>query len=1022
MIIRRILGGIICCLFLQSIWAQDTDIFLKSPTRSTDNPNILFIIDNSANWAGTITDPDGTSLTKFEMEVRALQTMLSSITDVNVGLMLSTKQGRESGGYIRYGISPDLSSLSTLVSNLNINSDKTSGDIPYGKMLFEAFKYFGGGDTLSVLPSELGPEQYGTEAYIGHREALRDLTAFNGDSYKQPMTDSCQKNYIIIISNGSPPTNSDSYGEVLLGNVGGNSTSIQLNSSRSESSMADEYARFLSSTDVNPLPGQQNIITYTIAVYKDPISGQDPSNVELMKSTAAQGNGRYFAATSSADLKNALTTILNEIQAVDSVFASVTLPVSVNVRGTNLNQVYLGVFRPDGNNLPLWDGNLKQYQLNFDDVTNNIFLADKNGNQAESLTTGFIVSDAVSFWTTSSNYWAFDPSGNPLSASDSPDGSVVEKGGVAQQLREEYATSQTSRNVYNVGGSFLSSGNLLSNNKFNTTDINTNDLAVVSRFGAADKNELEDIINWTRGQDNIFDENIDGSFTDIRSTVHGDVLHSRPVVVNYNRDGSDDDIVVFYGSNDGLFRAVKGGRKTDSGSELWSVVFEEFHPDLKRYRDNNVSSSIVRRPIFADGSVSVYQKDVNGDGKIIAANGDKAYIYVTMRRGGRFIYAIDVSDPSAPRFLWHKDHTDSGFSELGETWSKLELATIKYTTDPVLFFGAGYDANIEDDDPIDLSKSRTMGRGIFAINGLNGNIIWQAGRSPSGGTYTKSVSDMKYAIPSDVTIIDRDNDNYHDRLYVGDTGGQVWRVKINDPDPSKWEVIKLATLGYDENPSINHNRKFLFAPDVVLGSNFDSIIIGSGDREHPFNGLGTTDYPLSEAVYNRFYVIKDYGNNTTIRTSDLYDATNNAVQDGSGVQRSSAQTLINSSDGMYISLEVGEKVISTPITLSGTIFFNTNKPTGDSSLCFSSLGEARKYRLSYTDLSSTVDANNDGVIDIDDRYTDHAGGGYLPSPVPIIIEIDGEIQEAICSGVSCEKVTTNPLNARYRTFYSESID
>ncbi len=44
----------------------------------------------------------------------------------------------------------------------------------------------------------------------------------------------------------------------------------------------------------------------------------------------------------------ALREIFNEIQAVNSVFASASLPVSVNARGTYLNQVYMGMFRPDG--------------------------------------------------------------------------------------------------------------------------------------------------------------------------------------------------------------------------------------------------------------------------------------------------------------------------------------------------------------------------------------------------------------------------------------------------------------------------------------------------------------------------------------------------------------------------------------------------------------------------------------------------------------------------------------------------
>jgi type IV pilus assembly protein PilY1 len=64
-------------------------------------------------------------------------------------------------------------------------------------------------------------------------------------------------------------------------------------------------------------------------------------------------------------------------------------------------------------------------------------------------------------------------------------------------------------------------------------------------------------------------------------------------------------------------------------------------------------------------------------------------------------------------------------------------------------------------------------------------------------------------------------------------------------------VNKLATVGYD---AVNNNpsrRKFLFPPDVVYGKEYDAVLIGSGDREHPFNGAGDAAHPLSNAVTNR---------------------------------------------------------------------------------------------------------------------------------------------------------------------------
>ena len=61
--------------------------------------------------------------------------------------------------------------------------------------------------------------------------------------------------------------------------------------------------------------------------------------------------------------------------------------------------------------------------------------------------------------------------------------------------------------------------------------------------------------------------------SDIRSTIHGDVLHSQPAVVNYNRRNSDapnkdNDVYIYYGSNDGIFRAVKGGTASTSGDTV----------------------------------------------------------------------------------------------------------------------------------------------------------------------------------------------------------------------------------------------------------------------------------------------------------------------------------------------------------------------------------------------------------------------------------------------------------------------
>src|SRR4029450_12080084 len=110
---------------------------------------------------------------------------------------------------------------------------------------------------------------------------------------------------------------------------------------------------------------------------------------------------------------------------------------------------------------PRWWGNLKQYQILFDPVTQSLSLGDALGVPALNGSGGFFRPSAVSYWTSASDFWKMSPSGTPPSASDTPDGEVVEKGAVAQKLRSKYATTRATRDVYTCLG--CSNGAALSN-------------------------------------------------------------------------------------------------------------------------------------------------------------------------------------------------------------------------------------------------------------------------------------------------------------------------------------------------------------------------------------------------------------------------------------------------------------------------------------------------------------------------------------------------------------------------------
>jgi type IV pilus assembly protein PilY1 len=165
--------------------------------------------------------------------------------------------------------------------------------------------------------------------------------------------------------------------------------------------------------------------------------------------------------------------------------------------------------------------------------------------------------------------------------------------------------------------------------------------------------------------------------------------------------------------------------------------------------------------------------------------------------------------------------------------------------------GGGYDP-AEDIDPA-TPGGDTMGRAIVVLDAINGKTVWTA--CPSGCTAT--VSTMTYAIPSDITLLDRDGDGYTDRLYTGDLGGNIWRADVNAADPKDWTVTQIASLG---GTGINA-RKFFYPPDVTATGAFDAVVAASGDREHPLLSNA------SSTVTNRFYMLKDTNTGTSVASS-----------------------------------------------------------------------------------------------------------------------------------------------------------
>src|SRR5437868_12331070 len=77
---------------------DDTDIFLANPSFNAERPNVLIILDNTANWN-----------TPFTAEKTALVNVVNSLdSNFNVGVMMFTETGSgntgNDGAYVRFAV------------------------------------------------------------------------------------------------------------------------------------------------------------------------------------------------------------------------------------------------------------------------------------------------------------------------------------------------------------------------------------------------------------------------------------------------------------------------------------------------------------------------------------------------------------------------------------------------------------------------------------------------------------------------------------------------------------------------------------------------------------------------------------------------------------------------------------------------------------------------------------------------------------------------------------------------------
>jgi type IV pilus assembly protein PilY1 len=473
----------------------------------------------------------------------------------------------------------------------------------------------------------------------------------------------------------------------------------------------------------------------------------------------------------------------------------------------------------------------------------------------------------------------------------------------------------------------------------------------------------------------IFDEDGDTETDDNRPVITGDVLHSEPVIFQYNFPGDISKTVVYFGANDGMLHAVFDEEDPPSapipntpGTEMWAFIPPDQLPRLKYLIEGTSHLSYV------DSTPKIYFKDDNHNGIIETTppEDDMVILVCGERKGGTSYFALDVTDPFNPDFLWRVNQTDDSsngyyppthfIAELGETWSEPQIGIVKdgAIEKPVFFVGGGY------------SSDNSSGKAVIAINVISGDVV---------KIFTDT--EMVYAIPSNVYVVDEDDNGVVDKVYVGDLGGQMWRIgKFSDgtspltfpntnEDISTWEAHVFF-----KTDSFN-SRKFFYPPSVTLEKGFDMVFMGTGDREEPC----TQPPDPATATPDIIAAVKDTHDETSVIVGDA-DTDFKDVTDPNAPLPN-----IPTDDGWYIRLvddsggAVGEKVLSKGTVFYKTFYVTTFTPNDDP--CAPG-GEAKLYALSHLTGEAVMDYDGDSS---NDRYK--VIGGGIPSKPVIIITSTG---------------------------------
>ena len=405
---------------------------------------------------------------------------------------------------------------------------------------------------------------------------------------------------------------------------------------------------------------------------------------------------------------------------------------------------------------------------------------------------------------------------------------------------------------------------------------------------------------------------------------------------------------------------------------------------------NFVSGSAETKP---EGTVWAYVDSSPFTADVKVGSNWKTYLFGTLGRGGRAVYALDVTDPStltegsaASIFKWQfssDDDPDLGYVSMGKVLrhanTNQAMPIVKMNNGKyALLLGNGHH-----------STSGKAALFILYMDGPNG-ASWT-------GRYTKIVADA--GANNGLAMAnweDYGGDGTADVIYAGDLQGNMWKFDVSSADETKWGVAfkdggtnKPLYRATYVNPTTSAvtGLPITTVPQLVYrGQGGLTVNFGTGNA---FEGV---DFP-KPALQQRFYGIWDRpglgetgkralpsGLATLKQRVYVRDATTGYITLDS---TSGANVDYTTQDGWYATLPASsEMVLSNPELSAGVVAFTSVRPKSNALNYCSTSPDAALYTIDP--LSGRADRSTQGVTTSGGSPTNIIGGNIGDQIVRVV--------------------------------------